>query len=71
MNGEKIQDMDSVSQDRPWIDVQRLEHKALQLFMIKEITADEYRALLKQLWSPDYENHVVADEIINNKIKSM
>ena len=71
MNGEKIQDMDSVSQDRPWIDVQRLEHKALQLFMIKEITADEYRALLKQLWSPDYENHVVAEQTIINKVRSV
>ena len=70
MNGAQLQP-ENEGQDRPWIDTQGLQNKAINLFLLEVITPAEYKTLLKQLWSPDYENHVVADEIINNKIKSM
>jgi len=73
MNGAKLTpiDQDQPQQERPWIDVQALERRALQLFMLDVISKEECKGLFKQLWSPDYENHVVADEIIKEKLKLM
>lgn len=62
---------DSVFELRQEVDAQALQLQVLMLFMTEEISKLEYKRLVKMLFSPDKENHVVAYEIIKTKIQEL
>lgn len=64
-------DMGSTVSEARWVDVNALERKALSLFMLETIKPEEYKTFLKLIWSPDRENHVVAEEMLTNIIKDL
>lgn len=51
-----------------WIDTDKLQQKALSLFMIDELSKEDYKTFIKLIYSPDYENRAVAETMIHNII---
>lgn len=54
-----------------YLDVYGLTQKAMSLVLSEDITKDEYKRIVRMLYSVDMENHLIADIIINNKIKEL
>lgn len=61
-------DLDELKQE---VAAQAIELQLLMLFMTEEISKLEYKRLIKMLFSPDKENHIVAYEIIKTKIEQL
>lgn len=53
------------------IDTEELRRRGLELRMARVLNSKEYRRILSLTLSPDEENHVMAEQIINAKIKEL
>lgn len=52
-------------------DLEEVKDKARLLRMAEVITPGEFRRVLKLIYSPDHENHLMAQEIVNQKMSEL